>query len=133
MKRLKTWQAGLRIMLASSLVGTVFQAGCLGTIARNFNPCGTILACDPVEWDLMFHDYPDWDIDPTCTIPGLCDGNWPPSSGDDTGTASTTTTTGTTTTGTTTTGTTTTGYSGYSGYSSGGYTGGYGGGYTGGY
>jgi len=81
MPRLRAWQVGLRIVLASSLVGTTFQAGCLGRIGRNFNPCGTILDCDPVEWDLMFHSYPDWDIDPTCTIPGFCGGQWPPSEG----------------------------------------------------
>ena len=80
MRPLRTWQVGLRIMLASSMLGTLFQGGCLGGLARNFNPCGTILACDPVEWDLMFHDYPDYDIDPTCTIPGLCGGQWPPGS-----------------------------------------------------
>ena len=93
MGRWNKWQAGLRIMLASSLMGTVFQAGCLGKLASNVNPCGTILDCDPVEWDLMFHDYPDWDIDPTCTIPGLCGGNWPPSSTGGTGTTGDTTTT----------------------------------------
>jgi hypothetical protein len=81
MKRRNFWQAGLQVMLASSLAGTTFQAGCLGTIARNFNPCGTVLDCDPVEWDFMFHAFPDWDIDPTCTIPGLCGGQWPPQTG----------------------------------------------------
>ena len=128
MRRWNKWQAGLRIMLASSLMGTVFQAGCLGKLASNVNPCGTILDCDPVEWDLMFHDYPDWGIDPTCTIPGLCGGNWPPSSTGGTGTtggATTTTTTTPTTTGTTTTGTTTGGIYGGGTYGSG--LGGYGG------
>ena len=78
MNRLRRWQIALRIMLASSLMGTMFQAGCLGKVANNVNPCGTILDCDPLEWDLMFNDYPDWNLDPTCTIPGLCGGQWPP-------------------------------------------------------
>jgi len=111
MKRWNTWQVGLQLTLASSLVGTTFISGCLGKIGSNINPCGTILDCDPVEWDLMFHDYPDWDIDPTCTIPGLCGGQWPPTSGGGGGGGGdTTTTTDTTTDATTTTdtGTTTT-------------------------
>ena len=88
MNRLRRWQVALRLLLATAMAGTVFQLQCLGKVARNVNPCGTIVDCDPVEWDLMFHDFPDWDLDPTCTIPGLCGGQWPPSSGGgtDTGT-----------------------------------------------
>ena len=78
-KRLNRWQVGLRILLALAMGGTLVQLdlGCLGTIAKNVNPCGTILNCDPVEYDLLFADYPDWDTDPTCTIPGFCGGPFP--------------------------------------------------------
>lgn len=110
MKRLNTWQVGLRVTLAVSMAGTTFGVGCFGTVARNINPCGTILNCDPVEWDLMYHDYPDWDLDPTCTIPGMCGGQWPPGTGSGGEAADTTITT---TTDTTTTGTTDTGIFGF--------------------
>ncbi len=44
----------------------------LSGVVRNVNPCGTLLNCDPVEWDLLFIDWPDWDEDPSCVIPGFC-------------------------------------------------------------
>ncbi|UCD29544.1 MAG: hypothetical protein JSV03_03420, partial [Planctomycetota bacterium] len=72
------WQAGMRIMLAVLFVGTTFQAGCLSNILRNVNPCGTIIDCDPLEFDLLLTDYPDWDKDPTCTVPGWCGGSQGP-------------------------------------------------------
>jgi len=87
---------------AAFLAGSVAGVGCLGAIAHNFNPCGTILNCDPAEYDLMMNSFPDWDLDPTCTIPGQCgDGVFP---FDASGTTSSTSTTTTTTTGSTTTG-----------------------------
>ena len=56
-------------------MGSMGQFGCITAMAKSFNPCGTILVCDPYEWDIMMLDgnYPDWDLDPTCTIPGSCD------------------------------------------------------------
>lgn len=34
------------------------------------NPCGSIFGfCDPIDVDLMFADIPDYDLDPTCSIP----------------------------------------------------------------
>ncbi len=122
------WKLALHLAMYTSLVSTMSVTGCLSKAARNINPCGTILNCNPTEWDWMFHngDYPDYNADPTCVIPGQC-GTWPPTEpGQLGGGGSTTTTTGTTTTGTTTTG-------GYTGGYGGGYTGGYGGGYSGGY
>lgn len=87
MKRYNAYRKAVRLLMVSTFMGTMFQAGCLDRMAgigqrvgKNFNPCGTILNCDPVEWDLMFHDFPDWSIDPTCTIPGLCGDQWPPTS-----------------------------------------------------
>lgn len=57
-----------------------FNFTCTGVAERlgnNVNPCGTILNCDPVEWDLLTTPFPDWSLDPTCTIPGQCGGTWP--------------------------------------------------------
>ena len=46
------------------------------------NPCGTILNCNPIEYDLALHGtYPDYAIDPTCTIPGFCGGTPFPGTG----------------------------------------------------
>ena len=62
-----------RAAVAIGLGSCLFQATCLGTaekLRNNVNPCGTILNCDPLEYDLMFTDFPDWEVDPTCTIPG---------------------------------------------------------------
>ena len=81
MRNARAWQRMIRIMLAVSLTGTTFQVvGCLQKVAKNVNPCGTIIDCDPLEWDYMWNGLqPDWNLDPTCTIPGLC-GPWPPNS-----------------------------------------------------
>ncbi len=58
--------------------GTLLQVECIGKVVRNVNPCGTILNCDPKEYDFMWQDkFPDWDIDPTCTIPSMCGGVFP--------------------------------------------------------
>lgn len=40
------------------------------TVATTLNPCGTIFGfCDPTDIDRMFADIPDYELDPTCTIP----------------------------------------------------------------
>lgn len=105
MRRTRKWEAAVALLLAGALTGSVGQLGCIQKITHNFNPCGTILNCDAAEYDLMMNDFPDWNLDPTCTIPGQCGGVFPFNTG-----TTTTTTTGTTTTGTTstTTGTTST-------------------------
>ena len=80
----------LRRVLQAMLVltaGTLMQVGslsCTGMaekVVNNVNPCGTILNCDPVEYDLLTTDFPDWDLDPTCTIPGQCGTVWPTGGG----------------------------------------------------
>jgi hypothetical protein len=36
------------------------------------NPCGSVFAfCTPEDVDLLFSDIPNYDLDPTCTIPGF--------------------------------------------------------------
>ncbi|MBI4579778.1 MAG: hypothetical protein HY718_08755 [Planctomycetes bacterium] len=79
LSRLSQW--GVRIV-AVMLSGILFELSCagLGEVAvRNVNPCGTVFNCSPVEYDLLTTDYPDWNVDPTCTIPGQCseNGTWP--------------------------------------------------------
>ena len=40
------------------------------TIVTTVNPCGTIFGfCDPTDIDRIFADFPDFDLDPTCSIP----------------------------------------------------------------
>lgn len=76
MRQWRKWQLGLWLLVAAALSGSAGQFGCLTAAAKNFNPCGTILVCDPYEWDIMMlgDNYPDWDLDPTCTLPGSCGG-----------------------------------------------------------
>ena len=65
---------GLQLLLASSVCGATYSAtGCLSAAATNFNPCGTVLNCDPAEFDLLTIDptQPNYDFNPTCAIPGL--------------------------------------------------------------
>ncbi len=69
-----------RLFALSSLVvltGTFF-AGCadIGALISNFNPCGTILNCDPREYTFIRSGYrgPGVDpaVDPSCTYPPFC-------------------------------------------------------------
>lgn len=58
----------------------LFQfGGCfenLGVYANNFNPCGTILNCDPADFVFQTSGYQgpgfDPDVDLTCTFPPFC-------------------------------------------------------------
>lgn len=62
------------------LAGTLLEVSCTGMgerVVNGINPCGTILNCDPVEYDLLTRDFPNWELDPTCTIPGQCGTVWP--------------------------------------------------------
>jgi len=77
MRRFNKWQITIRILLAVSFLGTTFGVGCLGTMVKSINPCGTIIDCDPLEFDLLFMDIPNFEADPSCTIPGYCDGPVP--------------------------------------------------------
>lgn len=87
-----------RVVLAALVVSASMLLGvtCEGIgqkLVHNVNPCGTVLNCDPVEYDLLTTDYPDFDKDPTCTIPGQCGTVWPPTDASGLGGAGTTTTT----------------------------------------
>lgn len=79
--QLTKWQVVMRLLLAGGM-GVVFATNCTGVaekVFNNVNPCGTVLNCDPLEYELLNNNYPDWSWDPTCTIPGQC-GTWPPNS-----------------------------------------------------
>lgn len=74
MKTNNVRRIALQLVLASSVCGASYSVtGCLSSAASNFNPCGTVLTCDPAEWDLMRMDssQPNYDYNPTCAIPGL--------------------------------------------------------------
>jgi hypothetical protein len=61
------------LKLAAVLGGGI----CLGTpipscetVLTTVNPCGTVFAfCDPQDVDVLFATIPDFELDPTCTIP----------------------------------------------------------------
>jgi len=96
MRQWRKWQVGLWLLVAAAFMGSTGQLGCVTAAVKNFNPCGTILNCDPYEWDIMMLDgnFPDWDLDPTCTIPGGCgDGVYPYGGGGTTASTETTDTT----------------------------------------
>lgn len=57
--------------LAVLSAGTAFLniPSCQGVLTT-FNPCGTVFAfCTAEELDAFFGDFPDWSLDPTCSIP----------------------------------------------------------------
>ena len=83
MTRFSRW---FQLAAGATFLGYMLQfpgVGCGGKLLRNVNPCGTILNCDPLEYDLAFNDhYPNYGADPTCTIPGFCGGTPFPATGD---------------------------------------------------
>lgn len=84
--------AGL-VICSIGLTAGITCTGVSDKLVHNINPCGTILNCSPVEYDLLTHqDYPNWNVDPTCTIYGQCGTVWPPT-GTSTSQPATTTTT----------------------------------------
>ncbi|GJM25106.1 MAG: hypothetical protein DHS20C16_15210 [Phycisphaerae bacterium] len=64
-RRTGTWTA-----MSLLLTGTAFQIPSCSTLARVFNPCGTVFAfCNARDVDALFGDIPDYSLDPSCTIP----------------------------------------------------------------
>ena len=57
----------------ATLTGCTFATGLLPsceTALTTVNPCGSVFGfCDPQDLDLLFADVPDYDLDPSCTIP----------------------------------------------------------------
>ena len=71
----------LHVAVSLAVSGTLFQiGGCdLSTafgFIRDYNPCGTILVCDPVSYRFLTSGYEgpgvDPTIDPACTYPPYC-------------------------------------------------------------
>lgn len=58
--------------LAAAVTGCCFASffpSCETTLTT-LNPCGSIFGfCNPQDIDRLFADIPDFDLDPTCTIP----------------------------------------------------------------
>lgn len=79
MARIKKYRIGVlaALILSSTLLLGVTCQGVGEKLVNNVNPCGTILNCNPAEYDLVTTDFPDYDKDPTCTIPGQCGTVWP--------------------------------------------------------
>ena len=62
-------------VLATALTSTMYVSlgGACEWVTTRFDPCGTLLGnCSPGTFDLAFASVPDFDLDPTCTIPGGC-------------------------------------------------------------
>ena len=65
-----------RVLMGALVLSTcVFQLGFLPScegVLTTLNPGGSILgAISAEDIDLLFTDVPDWNYDPTCTIPGF--------------------------------------------------------------
>ncbi|MBL8880428.1 MAG: hypothetical protein JNG88_15045 [Phycisphaerales bacterium] len=78
---MRGYYRSIKILATMVSAGVAFQtATCqpraLVNFGRNFNPCGTILNCDPVEYNFLTSGYqgPGVDLDTTlfCTFPPLC-------------------------------------------------------------
>ncbi len=51
----------------------------LTALTQYVDPCGTVLAdCFPGQFQLYASDVPNYELDPTCTIPGGCLPGGPP-------------------------------------------------------
>ncbi len=71
----------MRLALAVLATGTVYQVGgCtasgIGHFIGQFNPCGTILNCDPIQYRFVRSGYVGPGADPSvdlfCTYPPYC-------------------------------------------------------------
>ncbi len=59
----------LAVMASGSVSASGFLPSCETTLTT-LNPCGSIFGfCDPTDVPLMFADIPDYELDPTCSIP----------------------------------------------------------------
>ncbi len=104
---MKQWNRlirGFGLTLATLSIGSLFGGGCslVGNLVKSINPCGTIIDCNPIEYDLLFRgvEAPDFEACPISVFPQDCVGVYPPTGGGGTTpvapapTPTTTTTTG---------------------------------------
>jgi len=74
---------GVRLLLIFLVVtcGRLYQSGCYESVLLGLNPCGTVLAiCTPEDWYRAISPaltWPNYELDPSCTIPYSC-GAYPP-------------------------------------------------------
>ena len=65
---------GRRLLVAAAVLLAGYTYGCVPSLQgllTTFNPGGTILGSVTAEQiDTLFVDVPDYEYDPTCTIPG---------------------------------------------------------------
>lgn len=68
--------AKMRVLAALLAGGSLFQLGACFNYFRDFNYCGSVLACDPVEFRFLTSGYQgpgvDLEVDPACTFPPFC-------------------------------------------------------------
>ena len=72
----------LLLVMAGGIVfqfGGCFQPSGIFNFLGNFNPCGSVLLCDPLEYRFLTSGYQgpgvDPEIDPACTFPPFCVGD----------------------------------------------------------
>lgn len=75
MKRtlLKRLQAAGLLLAAGAMPLQFLPIGGCRELTEFINPCGTVFAfCDAVDLDFLNRTIPDFQDDPTCTIPFAC-------------------------------------------------------------
>ena len=72
LRRSKFRKLTLAAVTAASTLYVSLGGACEWATTR-FDPCGTLFAnCSQGSFNLAFASVPDYDIDPTCTIPAGC-------------------------------------------------------------
>ncbi|MBN1345550.1 MAG: hypothetical protein JXQ73_22850 [Phycisphaerae bacterium] len=68
------------LLIVAPLIATTFSSStCMETTLLALNPCGTVLDCSPADWFSVVWpvvEAPNYDRDPSCTIPFLCGSPW---------------------------------------------------------
>ena len=70
LRKSRTRRAVVSLLAGATVLQFGFLDSCTG-ILTVFNPCGTVFGfCEQEDLDLLLAgNIPDWDLDPTCTIP----------------------------------------------------------------
>jgi hypothetical protein len=88
MSNFSTWRKRIQVALLAT-GGAIYQvpgAGCAQKVARNVNPCGTILVCEPIEYEYAVGNFdpfePDFEACPISVFVADCAGGvFPPITG----------------------------------------------------
>ena len=74
--------AKLLLVVLAATCGRLYQSGCYESMLVGLNPCGTVLAiCTPEDWYRAISPaltFPNYELDPSCTIPYSCGTAYPP-------------------------------------------------------